>query len=103
MTIKIPQAAMDALIKSRNDWADYRDGKMIFNTKPSCALCHYDRKYGKNDCVICPIFMKTNQQGCGGTPYASAFTDPAEMTAFLDGLITECAVERDQKWPTKMK
>lgn len=58
---------LQALKKSEQKWADIHAGTGTDQGQDNCSLC-FKYKRG-HDCTGCPVFEKTNQINCRGTPY----------------------------------
>jgi len=63
----------DPLELSIEKWQDIVDGKGEELGEDNCALC----QVSKVICSDCPVFKKTKQEACCGTPY-SDFTSTYE-------------------------
>lgn len=62
---------LDALKKSIAHWERLRDGSP--NDRPTCSQCALCKLFIKDGCIECPVFHKTGNKGCSGTPYWEAW------------------------------
>jgi hypothetical protein len=91
--IKGIEEGKDPLELSIQKWQDILDGKGKQEGSDNCALCYcynkfdkwhsYGTRYNKYACRKCPVYLKTGQQFCVGTPYLFR---PYEEVEFLKSL-----------------
>jgi len=55
-----------ALKKSIKKWEKIVAGKGKDKGGENCALC---KLFAEDECVDCPVYIKTGECGCGDTPY----------------------------------
>lgn len=60
-----------AILGSIRKWKDILSGKGVDKGVKNCPLCQefYKRNLLSLECQNCPVFLKTGEIGCVGTPY----------------------------------
>ncbi len=81
-------AGEDPLEISIQKWQDIVDGTGTDEGIYNCALC-YKYLQIENDCKRCPIYEKTGEKACRGTPYNEHPYDPKKVLDFLKSLRKE--------------
>ena len=61
-----------AIQKSIEHWVRMRDDNYGIGEEPDVDNCPLCKLFYAGDCVKCPIFLKTGEKLCGGTPYGDA-------------------------------
>ena len=69
------RATLTALKESIEHWRRMEEGRRKPGESigaPSCALCQLFNCDILDNCEGCPVFERTGQDSCGGTPYREA-------------------------------
>ena len=93
---------LDAYMRVRTSafwWRGIANGYAVCNGRLTCSLCERFL-VGEGNCEGCPIYQKTGQRGCQGTPYEElAELDPDDKTI---GLVSEIEDDETRNEATRL-
>jgi hypothetical protein len=71
ISIKVAETVRQAFEKSILKWELIVKGWDTYNSIETCGLCDLYFEHGNDEesCVGCPIFERTGEKYCGGSPY----------------------------------